>query len=113
MSLRDLQKMHARAIPAIALSEPVTYRFGNGDPDRVFAAVVKRLDLQQSSQFGRQISKRRLQVEIPRHATAGVLTVAKNDSILLPTRIGEEPSECTLVRMVAQDDAQFVVEVEA
>lgn len=116
MTLRDLAARHARAILGNTqggFAESITYRFANGDPDRVFAALVKRLDLTQSSPLARPITKRRLQVEIPRHATAGVLRVSKGDSIVLPTRIGEEPTECQLVRMVAQEDAMFVVEVEA
>lgn len=116
MTLRDLAARHARHILGNTqggFAESITYRFANGDPDRVFAALVKRLDLQQSSPLARPITKRRLQIEIPRHATAGVLRIAKGDSILVPTRIGEDPTECSIVRMVAQDDSLFVVEVEA
>lgn len=116
MTLRGLMNRHARAIlgnTTGGFAEPVVYRFHSGDPDRTFAAVVKRLDLQASTPLSGKVAKRRARVEIPRHATAGVLQVAKGDSIVLPIRVGDEATECLIVSVPAQDDALFVVEVEA
>lgn len=116
MSLRGLMNRHARKILGDAdrgFAEPVTYRFKSGDPDRTFNAVVKRFGLQASTPQTPQVSKRRANVEIPRDATAGVLVVAKGDSIVLAMRIGDEPAECRISDVVAQDDALFVVQVEA
>ena len=106
---------HARSILGDAtggFAEPITYRFHSGAADRTFNAVVKRLDLNGSTPFAPQVAKRRANVEIPRHATAGVLQVAKGDSIVLPMRIGDTPVECTIKNIQSQDDALFVVQVE-
>ena len=116
MTLRDLAARHARSILGNTqggFAESVTYRFASGDPDRVFAAMVKRLDLQPATPSSRASTRRRVQIEIPRHATAGVTSIAKGDSVLVATREGEDPVECQLVRIVSQDSALFVVEVEA
>lgn len=107
---------HARGILGDTrggFAEPVTYRFKRGLPDLTFNAVVKRLDLQPATIQSPEVTKRRANVEVPRHATLGVLTVAKGDTIELPMRIGDEPKECRITRIVAQDDALFVLEVEA
>lgn len=116
MTIRDLAARHARAILGNTeggFAESITYRFANGDPERVFAALVKRLDLQPATPSSRASTRRRVQIEIPRHATAGVLAIAKGDRVLVATREGEDPVECQLVRIVSQDSAMFVVEAEA
>jgi hypothetical protein len=116
VTLRDLMNRHARAIlgGAVAgLAEDVTYRFKSGDPERTFKAIVKRLDLQPSTPLSPQVTKRRAHVEIPRHATVGVLTIAPGDALVLAMRIGGDAAECRIGRIVGQDDALFVVEVEA
>jgi hypothetical protein len=115
VSLRDLMNRHARAIQGgtvASLAEDITYRFNSGDPERTFKAVVQRRQLEPSSSLTTRIAKRRARIEVLRHATAGVLTIAKGDSIVLPLRIGDEPVECDIVNIVDQDDALFVVEVE-
>lgn len=114
MTLRDLMSRHARSILGDATSgfaEPITYRFKSGAADRTFNAVVKRLDLS-APPLAPQLSKRRANVEIPRHATLGVLKVSKGDSILLPMRIGDDPVLCAIRNIQSQDDALFVVQVE-
>ncbi len=116
MTLESLQKRHARQILGDTqggFAEPVLYRFKSGDPERTFNAVVKRLDLQPATLQSPEVTKRRANVELPRHATLGVLTVAKGDTIELPMRIGDEPKECRITRIVAQDQGMFVLEVEA
>lgn len=116
MTLRDLMNRHARSIlgdSRTGFAEPVTYRPKSGE-ERTFFATVQRLDLQQSTNLSAgKVQKRRARVEIPRHETDGVLAVAKGDSIVLPIRIGDEPVECYIISVPAQDDALFVVEVEA
>lgn len=116
MALRDLMARHAREIAGATqtgLAEAVTWVFRDGSPERSFSAVVKRLDLQPATASSPASSRRRVQVEVPRHATLGVLTVAKGDKIRVAVRIGEDPVDCSIVRIVGQDSALFVVEVEA
>lgn len=116
MTLRGLMNLHARAILGNAtngVAESVTYRFKSGASDRTFNAVVKRFGLQASTPQTPQVAKRRAHVEIPRHATAGVVAVAAGDAIVLAMRIGEEPAECRIRDIIAQDESMFVLEVEA
>ena len=113
MSLRVHQARHARQIlgNVNGVAEPVTYRFKSGDDDRTFNAVVKRLFLEASSPQSRPIKVRRCDVEIPRHATLGVLEYAPGDAIVLSVGIGETPAVCRITRVLAQDHAQIVVQV--
>lgn len=116
MSLRSMMKRHAAGILGDVVGgfgEPITYRFKNGEDDLTLNAVVKRLDLEPSTPQSPQVNKLRANVEVPRHATLGILTVAKGDTIVLPMRIGDDPIECRIRRIVAQDDALFVLQVEA
>lgn len=113
MSLRDLDQMHSIAIPQMAMAEAVTWVFRDGSPEVTFQAVVKRLDLQPATGNSPASSRRRVQVEVPRHATRGVLAVAKGDKVRVAAREGEAPVDCSIVRIVSQGPAQFVVEVEA
>ena len=115
MTLRDLMNRHARSILGDASSgfaESITYRFQSGAADRTFNAIVKRLDLQQIP-GAPQVTKRRAHVEIPRHAADGVTAVVAGDSVVVALRMGDTAAECRIRRVVAQDDALFVVEVEA
>ncbi len=116
MTLRDLASRHAKAIlgsTRTGWAEDVTWRFKSGAPERTFAAVVKRLDLQPATPSSRATTRRRVQIEIPRDDVAGVTAITKGDTVLCVTREGEDPVECQLVRVVSQDSALFVVEVEA
>lgn len=111
-----MMRRHARQIigdAANGLAEEVTYRFKAGGEDRVFNAIVRRTDLQPSTPQSPQVTKRRARIEIPRHPTLGVETIAKGDSVVVSMRIGDEAQECRITGIIGQDDAQFVVEVEA
>ncbi len=116
MSLRDLDARITRSIigsTRMGWAEDVTWRFKSGAPERTFAAIVKRLDLQPATPSSRATTRRRVQIEIPRDDVVGVTVISKGDSVLVVTREGEEPVECQLVRVVSQDSSRFVVEVEA
>jgi hypothetical protein len=115
VTLRAMMNRHARAILGNVeggFAEIVTYRFKNEDPDREIAVIVKRLDLEPATPTTPQVTKLRANVEIPRHATLGVLTIEKGDAIVLAMRIGGTAEECRIRRIVSQDDALFVVQVE-
>lgn len=114
MTLRDLMSRHARMIAGATqsgLAEAVTWVFKDGSPEVTFTAVVKRLDLQPATLSSPAATRRRVQIEVPRHATLGVLRVTKGDRVRVATRIGDDPVDCDIVRIVGQDDALFVVEV--
>jgi hypothetical protein len=94
-------------------AEQVTYQFRDGSPERTFMAVVKRFGLSSPNPQARQVAKRSANIEIPRHATLGVLSVQSGDTITVALRIGDDATEHRIVDVVAQDDAMFVVRVEA
>ena len=110
MGLRDLQKRHARAIygNASGVGESITYRFGDGSPERTFHAAVRR-DFDGPDG---EVNRRSCVVAIPRDATDGVESVAIGvDRIVLPVRVGEAPAVCRVTRIVGEDAARIVVEV--
>jgi hypothetical protein len=115
VTLRDLMNRNARSIFGDAVrgyAESITYRFKSGDPDRTFNAHVRRLELTPSTPQAPQVSKRRVHVEIARHATDGVTTIADGDAIFVSMRIGGTPTWCRIEKVLRQNSALFVVEAQ-
>lgn len=114
MTLREMMARHARTV----LTRPD--HFGEelqfqppGDVDPVTVrATVDRLDLVPDEMAG-QVARRRARVAIPRDADVGVLAVPAGSKVILPMRVGDDPVTAKVLRIISQDEAMFLLEVQS
>lgn len=115
MSLRDLESLHARGI----LTDPshhgeqVVYHPADGSGSRPVRAVVERLDREPANELAPQIQKLRATLLVPRHEEDGVLLFDPAGRFEVAMRIGEAARMATIVRLIAQTEGAFRIEVEA
>jgi hypothetical protein len=92
--------------------EDILYRSAGGSEVTV-RAVVERRDVEPIDGVMPAIARLACTVFIARDATVGVLAIAPGDVVTLAMRLGDEPVDARVTRIVSQDEGGFLVEVAA
>lgn len=115
MTLRDTMARHARTVlnRADHFGESVTYNFKAGGAWSGLA-VVDRLDAEAVS-VAPQVNVLMANVAVPRDTDGvdGVPAIARGDTITCVMQLGQAAVTARVRQVVAQDEAMFVVRVEA
>ncbi len=94
--------------------ELVTYTPAGGTAFADLAVVVQRRDVEPVVPGVRQVARLVAEVFVPRgDGTTGPAAVVPGDTMTLAMRLGADPVDARVTRILSQDEGAFVVEVKA